>query len=273
MKTNEKHEAVAQFARQSLVLVGLLVAALCCGGPSRAQSSAASGAATTKPAAPSAKNPASQAKGQHEGITVHGHWTIEVRNPDGKVAVHREFENSLMQIGGGTLGFILARYATFGSWEIFLCDSSDTVNLPVYGCGSNLSSPTKLRLVESGSGPAGTCSSTSGCYSTLSAPSLDLSSHAGAVTLTGTIANAPALTINAVMSLVSACYTNSAETVFVSPSTFSPAACLAAPYTSGDCCSAGDHAVPEVLTASAVSPDVKVVAGQAVSVTVVISFQ
>ena len=33
--------------------------------------------------------------GSHQGIKVHGHWTIEVRNPDGSVATHREFENSL----------------------------------------------------------------------------------------------------------------------------------------------------------------------------------
>ena len=34
-------------------------------------------------------------KGTHEGITVHGHWTIEVRNQDGSLARHVEFENSL----------------------------------------------------------------------------------------------------------------------------------------------------------------------------------
>ncbi len=38
---------------------------------------------------------ASAQKGQSEGIKVHGHWIIEVRNPDGKVVERREFENSL----------------------------------------------------------------------------------------------------------------------------------------------------------------------------------
>lgn len=33
--------------------------------------------------------------GQHEGIKVHGHWTIEVRNPDGSMTRHLEFENAL----------------------------------------------------------------------------------------------------------------------------------------------------------------------------------
>jgi hypothetical protein len=33
--------------------------------------------------------------GQHEGIKVHGHWSIEVRAPGGSVVRHVEFENSL----------------------------------------------------------------------------------------------------------------------------------------------------------------------------------
>ena len=37
---------------------------------------------------------------QSEGIKVHGRWVIEVRNPDGSVAQHREFNNSLHS--GGT---------------------------------------------------------------------------------------------------------------------------------------------------------------------------
>ena len=43
----------------------------------------------------------SSGDGSHEGIKVHGHWTIEVRNPDGRLVAHREFENSLA--GGGQL--------------------------------------------------------------------------------------------------------------------------------------------------------------------------
>ena len=37
----------------------------------------------------------SERGGQHEGITVHGHWSIEVHNPDGSLVRHVEFENSL----------------------------------------------------------------------------------------------------------------------------------------------------------------------------------
>jgi Na+-transporting methylmalonyl-CoA/oxaloacetate decarboxylase gamma subunit len=47
-----------------------------------------------------AQTGAPAAKGTHEGIKVHGHWTIEVKNPDGKLVTHREFENSLAPNNG-----------------------------------------------------------------------------------------------------------------------------------------------------------------------------
>src|SRR2546428_3795116 len=49
--------------------------------------------------------------GQVEGIKVHGHWTIDVRNPDGKLVMHREFENALTAHGGGALFQLLGRFA------------------------------------------------------------------------------------------------------------------------------------------------------------------
>lgn len=54
-----------------------------------------------KPAAQlaAAKKPvdiASPAKGMNTGIKVHGHWVIDVKNPDGSLARHVEFENSLL---------------------------------------------------------------------------------------------------------------------------------------------------------------------------------
>lgn len=101
MKTNGKHKVIAQIAGPGLVLAALFVLALSNPGIGRAQSSTTSSAApAAKPAAAPAKLPAlpavkPPAKGQHEGITVHGHWVIEVRNPDGKLVKHVEFENSL----------------------------------------------------------------------------------------------------------------------------------------------------------------------------------
>jgi hypothetical protein len=58
--------------------------------------------------------------GSHEGIKVHGHWTIEVRNPDGTVATHREFENALISNGALTLAALLSRSFSPGAWGILL---------------------------------------------------------------------------------------------------------------------------------------------------------
>jgi hypothetical protein len=43
----------------------------------------------------SSEQEGSQHRGQHEAIKVHGHWSIEVHNPDGSLVRHVEFENSL----------------------------------------------------------------------------------------------------------------------------------------------------------------------------------
>jgi hypothetical protein len=40
----------------------------------------------------------------HEGISLHGHWVLEVKNPDGKLAARREFDNSLVIKGTATAG-------------------------------------------------------------------------------------------------------------------------------------------------------------------------
>ena len=50
----------------------------------------------------------------HEGIKVHGHWTIEVKNPDGSVATHHEFENSLQSQGLNLLNSLLSSSSSFG---------------------------------------------------------------------------------------------------------------------------------------------------------------
>jgi len=56
-----------------------------------------------------------------EGIKVHGHWTIDLRNPDGALASHNEFENELyMSQGSGALAGILGRHLTVGEWVVTL---------------------------------------------------------------------------------------------------------------------------------------------------------
>jgi hypothetical protein len=61
--------------------------------------------------------------GMGEGIKVHGHWTIEVREPDGTLVSHGEFENALAPdsgIGSGAqfLSSVLARAVSVGSWSV-----------------------------------------------------------------------------------------------------------------------------------------------------------
>ena len=63
--------------------------------------------------------------GQREGVTVHGHWIIDVRNADGSVASHVEFDNDLLQFGAGigghnALAAIMGRTRSVGLWQIRL---------------------------------------------------------------------------------------------------------------------------------------------------------
>jgi hypothetical protein len=114
MKTHGKYESAARTTHRTFMSVVVLAMPLFAAGVSRAQSGsvpvstarparadsampvgAANSAAApaTSPASPEEK-PA--AKSPQEGIKVHGHWTIEVRNPDGSVQKHVEFENSIV---------------------------------------------------------------------------------------------------------------------------------------------------------------------------------
>jgi hypothetical protein len=64
--------------------------------------------------------------GPQEGIKVHGHWIIEVRNPDGSLAERREFDNALTQSGRNLLLSYLGRFWSVGGWAIVL--GSGTAN-------------------------------------------------------------------------------------------------------------------------------------------------
>lgn len=58
--------------------------------------------------------------GQKEGIAVHGHWTIDVRNPDGRLVTRRDFENKLEIEGNAALARVLGREQTVGLWYVIL---------------------------------------------------------------------------------------------------------------------------------------------------------
>jgi hypothetical protein len=63
-------------------------------------------------------NEAKPSGGPAEGIKVHGHWIIDVRNPDGTLASHRDFENSLVPSGAALLVGSLSRTSVTGLWTV-----------------------------------------------------------------------------------------------------------------------------------------------------------
>jgi hypothetical protein len=162
MKMNAKHRSVAQIESRGLVLVAFLAMILSAAVASRAQTMA------TPRSGPVAKSTAVEAnatlapipgtmatslvgqapsKGPHEGITAHGYWTIDVRNPDGKLAKHLEFENQLCTsfvdptsgasvFGGDQLLTLLLSGSNYvaGDWSIVL-GTQELVQLPSGGPG------------------------------------------------------------------------------------------------------------------------------------------
>ena len=90
------------------LLTGLMVVVLAIAGTASAQNHATPGPDGVTVTGPQAKAQPANAlepakataageasRGPLEGVKVHGHWVIDVRNPDGTLAQHRDFENSL----------------------------------------------------------------------------------------------------------------------------------------------------------------------------------
>jgi hypothetical protein len=64
--------------------------------------------------------------GNHVGIEMHGHWVIDVKNPDGSVAEHRDFENTIQNEGAEFLVGLMAGYTVPSDYGV-------TVQPPVNG--------------------------------------------------------------------------------------------------------------------------------------------
>lgn len=80
----------------------------------------------TLPAATGAKQEkeTKDATGLNQGIKMHGHWVIDVKNPDGTLAQHQEFENSVQYDGQQLLTALLSGYGVMGGWEIYFTAQS-----------------------------------------------------------------------------------------------------------------------------------------------------
>lgn len=115
----------ATFTGQALRLAVILALVGCLASAARAQGPAAESAARPAVKKASATIPAKKssagaetASGQQDGIKVHGHWVIEVRNPDGTLVKRHEFENGLVNFA--VLPRILAHGGSFGQWVVQL---------------------------------------------------------------------------------------------------------------------------------------------------------
>ena len=51
-------------------------------------------------------------------VTVHGQWTIIVRNKQHRIVARRHFENSLVSSGAGTIAQLLTGNVVAGSWGV-----------------------------------------------------------------------------------------------------------------------------------------------------------
>ncbi len=65
-----------------------------------------------------------------EGIKVHGHWTIDVKSPDGSVISHHVFENALDSGGAAVLAQMLARTKVPGVWDVYLWQVGSGLRAP-----------------------------------------------------------------------------------------------------------------------------------------------
>jgi hypothetical protein len=76
--------------------------------------------AASAPVVPAPVSAPSANNGPNEGVKVHGYWTIDVTNPDGTLAEHREFENSLTAYGATALAQVMGRKYSVGEWFVLV---------------------------------------------------------------------------------------------------------------------------------------------------------
>jgi len=74
-----------------------------------------------------------RSSGPQEGIKVHGHWVIEVRNPDGSLASRTKFENGLTSFGVSALIDVLSQNSSVGPWSIWFTGSGSPGTFPCRG--------------------------------------------------------------------------------------------------------------------------------------------
>jgi len=279
MNTRLGEGNVVRTATRILAFAGLASLALVCakaawsqGKSSQAESAVARPVATAPEASPglqasSATPSAGQAtaqnspakpsvpKSHHDGITVHGHWIIEVRNPDGTRVSRTEFENSITNQGADILtGLLSGEYVAGG----FVVDLSSASNSGLCFNGFCALYDKRVANCAPAAATAGSCGTLTYTpnVTTVGGPTVGY-------TLTGNVQPASGGQIVSVQTLQTLCTGPSTpQAIFATTST---AFAEVSPQT----CSSSQAAF-EALTSAPTAQTV--VAGQSVSVTVVITF-
>jgi hypothetical protein len=230
--------------------------------------------ALPKPAAED-EEPTKPAKAAGEGIKVHGHWKLDVRNPDGKLVKTYEFENSLVTPNSGDfiLSYLLAGQAAVAGWEVLLNSSTNTGTLCASASTANFSGCVLV--------PTGTTSSTLteyyfGCAYSSCTPALTVTAVPWNVTtnaasylqLQGSVTVPNAGTINSVATAMAGCATGGMTTNIsnVACNVYNPSS------TATGYAPAGTVGYQASFTSTTLPTALSVTAGQVVTVTVTISF-
>jgi hypothetical protein len=192
-------------------------------GTAAAATSSTEEPATLQPPAAQAatqeKEAAAPAKPGNEGIKVHGHWTIDVKNPDGTLAQHHEFENSLQLEGAATIIQLITGIAVPSDMAIGA--TSPAGQTPP--CGPSAQSIC-LMVRSLNDEPGGDfCASRAVCSVGLTSVT-NLASQPYTLTYAGSFQAEEAGSITGVQSILGTCNLAPA----ISPDTTSPASCTAA---------------------------------------------
>ncbi len=295
-KMSGKKKVLKQTAGRALLFAPLLTIATFAASVASAQSDARTLAAPEAAPAIAAQKPAQAAmaptpeaqpdksseekpagKGAHEGIKIHGHWTIDVRNPDGTLAKHLDFENGLCTLsslhlppgsiavaGDFDLAALLFGNVVPGPWQIVLASPEipafPTGGSPGPACGSLAATSDAFTLNQSNAtGLDSTCTVVKLCFPVLTPPVLTASENGillvGQFTVPLGTANT---TITAVQTKFAVCQVSEFSTSAACVANFGALSPFSGTYLTGI------GAVPSPPTVSA---------GQTVAVSVQYSFQ
>jgi hypothetical protein len=211
----------------------ILLLTAACAGLAFGQAKAEPEAKSVTAKAAKEQEPSSPAKG--DSIAVHGHWVLEIWNPDGSLASRHEFENSLQSGAGSLIGQVLTQARTPGSW--------------IVGIDSG---PNDQFLAQN----AGTCTAL-GVGTSFCTPSLttQVPNNGTGFVLQGSTQQFPASSSGATQSVFT--YLETCPIATAAPT------CLSSPTSTG---------APTVLITLTAPSGVTVATGQIVTVTVTITF-